>query len=67
VITGLTSEPAGRSDALLPSDVIYSVNDGKVASIPELEKALESAKQGDSVALQIERLGQLQFVVVEVQ
>ena len=67
VIAGVTAEPAGQSDALTSGDVIYSVNDKRVGNIAELEAALQSVQEGESVALHVERLGQLQFLVIEIQ
>lgn len=66
VVAGVVAEQPGYSDALYPADVIYAVNGAKVGSVAELEAALNPAKRGESVALQIERLGQLQFVVIEI-
>ena len=67
VVAGVVSEPAGHSDALFASDVIYTVNETTVSSFEDLQKALQPAKSGESVVLQVERLGQLQFLVMEVQ
>ena len=67
VVAGVVADAAGTTDALYPADVIYAVNDKKVNSRAELEAALQSIERGESIALQIERTGQLQFVVVEVQ
>jgi serine protease Do len=67
VVAGVVSDPSGRSDALFASDVIYAVDDTPVSSFEDLQKALQTAKAGESVVLQVERLGQLQFLVMEVQ
>jgi serine protease Do len=67
VVAGVTADPAGYWDAFYPADVIYAVNDRKVGNLAELEAALGSAERGDSVAVQVERAGQLQFLVIEVQ
>ncbi len=67
VVAGVVSDPSGRSDALFASDIIYAVNDTPVSSFEDLRKTLQPAKTGESVVLQVERLGQLQFLVVEVQ
>ena len=61
------AEPAGRSDAFSTGDVIYAVNDQKVPNLAELKAALQSVERGQSVAVQVERLGQLQFLVIEIQ
>ena len=55
------------ADGLMPGDVIYTVNGAKIASVKELEASLTAMQPGQSIAVQIERTGQLQFVVTEVQ
>ncbi|MEO8126492.1 MAG: trypsin-like peptidase domain-containing protein [Bryobacteraceae bacterium] len=67
VVAGVVASPSGRSDAFYAGDVIYSVNESKVTSVAEMRETLGAAKRGDPVAVQIERLGQLQFLVVEIQ
>jgi serine protease Do len=67
VVAGVVADGAGRSDELYPADVIYAVNDTKIGSVAELEAALAPAKAGEWVAVQVERLGQLQFLMIEVQ
>ena len=67
VVAGVVADAAGKTDALYSADVIYAVNDKKVNNRAELEAALQSIERGESIALQIERMSQLQFVMVEVQ
>lgn len=67
VVATQSSEPIGFNDPLLPGDVIYSVDGNKVGSVKELDSALSTIKPGQSIALQLERQGQLRFAVVEVQ
>jgi serine protease Do len=55
------------ADGLAPGDVIYTVNGAKITSVKELEASLAAMQPGQSIAAQIERAGQLQFVVIEVQ
>ncbi|HYP09675.1 MAG TPA: trypsin-like peptidase domain-containing protein [Bryobacteraceae bacterium] len=50
-----------------PGDVIYSLNETKVDGLAGLKSAVQTFKPGDPVAVQIERLGQLQYLVVEIQ
>jgi serine protease Do len=64
VVVATSMTPA---EDLLPGDVIYALNDSKVDNLAGLKTLLQSFKTGDSVAVQIERLGQMQYVVVEVQ
>ena len=49
-----------------PGDVIYAINGTKVDNLAGLKALLQGFKAGDSVAVQIERLGQLQYLVVDV-
>ena len=67
LVAGVLADAAGKTDALYSADVIYAVNDKKVSNRAELEATLQSIERGESIALQIERTGQLQFVMVEVQ
>jgi serine protease Do len=68
VVVANTTEPGAAKDALLiPGDVVYSVNGTNVSTVTELEKLLSSRQTGESVALQLERAGHLQFTVVELQ
>jgi serine protease Do len=67
VIAGVVADRSANSDSLYPADVIYTVNDTKVSNVAELEAALRAVKRGESVAVHLERLGQLQFLVIEIQ
>lgn len=67
VIAGVVNEAAGRSDSFYPGDVIYAVNGARVASVSQLEAALQSTKRGETAAFQIERQNQMQYLVVEIQ
>ncbi len=63
VLTDRSIDPANQ---LQQGDVIYSVNNKSVGSIQELREALKAIKHGEPVAVQVERQGQLQFVLLEV-
>jgi S1-C subfamily serine protease len=67
VVAGVAAESPGQDDAFYSADVIYAVNDKKVGNLAELETALQPAERGESIAVQIERMGQLQFLIVEIQ
>jgi serine protease Do len=67
VVAGYGARNTVFADGLMPGDVIYTVNGAKITSVKELEAALAAMQPGQSIATQIERAGQLQFVVVEVQ
>ena len=68
VIVANTTEPSATRDlVLLPGDVVYSVNGTNVSTVKELERALSTRQPSESVALQLERAGQLQFTLVDLQ
>ena len=57
----------GRSepDPLQPGDVIYSVNQEPVSGVERLREVLAQIKPGSPVVLQVERGGELRFVVLD--
>ena len=52
---------------LEPGDVIYEVNNQPVRGLKDLHATLGSRKPGQPLAVQVERQGQLQFVVMEAE
>ena len=68
VVAGYGSRNGALADGLMPGDVIYAINGSEVKSVKDLEETLAAMKPGpSSIAIQIERAGQLQFTVVELQ
>ena len=67
VVAGYGARNTVFADGLMPGDVIYTVNGAKITSIKELEASLAAMQPEKSIAIQIERAGQLQFVVIEMQ
>ena len=65
IVVGRESEGAYLGDRLLPGDVIYSINKMPVDNVDSLRSALEGLKGGDAIALQVERLGTLHYLVLE--
>lgn len=65
VVAGLASGAPDRAENFLPGDVIYECNNQKVASIAELKTVLAGIPQGKPIAVQLERRGQLQFLVFD--
>jgi serine protease Do len=63
VVAGVTTEFVGEESSLQPGDVIYEINNTPVRNLQELKAALEPLKSEEPVAVFVERLGQLQFVV----
>jgi serine protease Do len=68
VVAGTTAELAASQDGgLHAGDVIYALNSTSVRSLADLRGAVQNLPRGEIVALQIERLGQLQFVLLEIE
>src|SRR3989454_390130 len=65
VVAGKESEGAYLGEGLLPGDVIYSVNGKPVDSVDSLRSALDDLKAADAIVLQVERLGSLRYLVLE--
>jgi serine protease Do len=67
LVAGLSVDPVGPFEALYPGDVVYSINDAKTGNLAELEAALGKVERGETAAVQVERLGQLQYLLIEIQ
>ena len=65
IVAGRESEGAYLGERLLPGDVIYAVGGVPVDSLDSLRRALEGVKSADAIALQVERLGTLHYLVLE--
>jgi serine protease Do len=65
VVAGKETYGAYEGEGPLPGDVIYSVNGTLVDSIESLRSVLEDLKTADAIALQVERLGSLHYLVLE--
>jgi serine protease Do len=66
VIAGLTAELGIEEAQLRPGDVIHEINNQQALDLAGLRKVLETFSHGDIVALQIDRQGQLQFLLLEI-
>ncbi len=64
IVAALTDTSAARESGLMAGDVIHSVGRLPILDMQSLRKALDGAKPGSAVALQIERDGQLQFLTI---
>ena len=51
----------------MAGDVIYALNNRRIASLDELRDALKDKKSGDAIALQVERFGQLIYVTAALE
>lgn len=65
VVAGKETYGAYQGEGPLPGDVIYSVNGTFVDSVEALRSALDNLKGADAIALQVERLGSLHYLVLE--
>lgn len=66
VIGGVLINLALEPDQLVPGDVIHEINRKPIPDLASLRIALEAFRHGEVVALQIDRQGQLQTVLVEI-
>ena len=65
IVAGRESEGVYLGERLFPGDVIYAVSGMPVDSLDSLRLALEGVKSADAIALQVERLGTLHYLVLE--
>jgi serine protease Do len=65
VVAGKETYGAYEGEGPLPGDVIYAVNGIPVDSIDLLRSVLDDLKTADAIALQVERLGSLHYLVLE--
>jgi serine protease Do len=59
---GFDSVDAG----LTVGDVIHSINGTSITSVAQLNATVARLKPGDSVVLQVERLGQFRYLAFEI-
>jgi len=65
VVAGKESAGAYLGEGTLPGDVIYAVSGRFVDTIESLRAALEDFNAADSVVLEVERSGNLRYLVLE--
>jgi serine protease Do len=66
-VAAVPAEYAGLNPGLVAGDVIYSLNNQRVASLGELRDALKARNSGDPLALLVERNGQLIYVTAALE
>lgn len=66
-VAAVPTEYAGLNPGLVAGDVIYSLNNQRIASLDELRDALKARKAGDPIALLVERYGQLIYVTTTLE
>jgi|HubBroStandDraft_6_1064221.scaffolds.fasta_scaffold17390_4 serine protease Do len=67
VVAAKESEGAYLGEGPVPGDVIYSVNGTPVRNVDSLRLALDELKLADTLVLQVERLGNLHYLVLEAE
>ena len=67
VVLGQSLDLNALTSTLRAGDIIHAVNGVSIQSVDQLRSALRALKPGDPVVLQIERLGQLQYVDFEME
>ena len=67
VVLGQSLDSNALTSNLHAGDIIHAINRVPVTSTAQLRSALRGLKPGDPVVLQIERLGQLQYVDFEME
>jgi serine protease Do len=67
VVAGVVAEIGSQPDSFLSGDVIYAVNNTAIRSLDEFKAAVDSLKAGQAVAIQVERLGQLQYLIFDIE
>jgi serine protease Do len=66
-VAAVPAEFAGLNPGLLAGDVIYELNNRRIASLDELRDAMKDKKSGDPIALLVERQGQLIYVAAALE
>lgn len=67
VVAGIVADVSSHDEPLLAGDLIYAVNNHPVRRLADLQDAVRNVAHGQAVALQIERQGQLQFLMFEIE
>ena len=67
VVAGIVADVSSHDEPLLAGDVIYAVNNLPVRGLTDLQAAVKDIARGQPVALHIERQGQLQFLMFEIE
>jgi S1-C subfamily serine protease len=67
LVVARTVSPYGPNGELMPGDIIYAVNRRAIATLDDLNKALDGFEPGSTVILQLERGGRFRYVEHVVQ
>jgi serine protease Do len=66
VVAGVISDQSSGDGRLQAGDVIHEINGKQILDLAGLKAALAPFAHGETVALQIDRQGQLQFVLLDI-
>lgn len=66
-MAGIVADVSSHDEPLFAGDIIYGVNNQTVRGLADLQAALKDIGRGQPVALQIERQGQLQFLMFQIE
>lgn len=67
VVAGIVADVSSHDEPLLAGDIIYSLNNQPVRGLASLQEAVKDIGRGQPVALHIERQGQLQYLMFEIE
>jgi serine protease Do len=67
LVAARSGNGSGSEDDLRPGDVVYAINGVSVRDLRELRQAVGRPAPGEALVLQVERGGELLFVVVELE
>ncbi|MDX2151105.1 MAG: trypsin-like peptidase domain-containing protein [Bryobacteraceae bacterium] len=67
VVAGVVADVSVDNDRFQPGDVIYEINNVRVSSLAGLREQVEKLGHGVAVAAFIERAGQLQYLLLELE
>ncbi len=67
VVAGVVADVSSHDEPLTAGDVIYAVNNTPVRGLTDLQTAVKDLNRGQPVALHIERQGQLQYLMFEIE
>jgi serine protease Do len=66
VVAGVTSDLSLDHNGLQPGDVIHRLNETRVTNLEQLRGLVKDLRHSEVVALQIERMGRLSYLMVEI-
>lgn len=66
VVAGVTSDLSLDHNGLQPGDVIHRLNETRVTNLEQLRSIVKDLRHSEVVALQIERMGRLSYLMVEI-